>query len=224
MSNSRFVAYRRVSTKQQGASGLGLEAQERMICDYIASVGGHTIGTFTEVESGKRADRPELRKALALARKSRATLLVAKLDRLARNVAFVSALMESGVDFRAADFPEANRLMVHILAAVAEYEARLISERTKAGLASRRARGLALGTPANLRPGASPAPALNGAKAMAEAERLRPIIEDLRRQDIASVRGICTELNNRGYVTARGMQWHPTAVARLLRRLSDWRG
>src|SRR5437762_4215245 len=111
-----FVVYHRVSTKQQGASGLGREAQQRMTDDYVRRLnGGRILSTFTEVESGKRSDRQELRKALALARKRKATLLVAKLDRLARNVAFVSALMESNVEFRAADFPEANRLMIHIL-------------------------------------------------------------------------------------------------------------
>jgi len=199
-------------------SGLGLEAQQRMIDAYVDSVDGSVIETFTEVESGKRKDRPELRKALALARKHKATLLVAKLDRLARNVAFVSALMESGVEFRAADFPEANRLMVHILAAVAEYEAKLISERTKAGLESRRRRGFTLGTVGNLAPGVSPAPGMNKAQAQAEAERMRPIIGFLKREGICSIRRIAQALNDRGYVTACGMAWYPTTVARLLGR------
>jgi DNA invertase Pin-like site-specific DNA recombinase len=217
---ARFVAYRRVSTKQQGASGLGLEAQERMIGDYVARVRGKVLAAFTEVESGKRNDRPQLRKALAAARKHKATLIVAKLDRLARNVAFVSALMESKVEFKAADFPEANRLMIHILAAVAEYEAKLISDRTKAGLESRRQRGFTLGTPANLVAGKSPAPELNKAKARAEAERLRPVIDQLRRDGFTSVRALCDQLNDRGYVTGRGMCWHPTTIVRLLARLA----
>jgi DNA invertase Pin-like site-specific DNA recombinase len=217
---AKFVAYRRVSTKRQGASGLGLEAQERMIADHIARVGGKLLSSFTEVESGKRNDRPQLRKALALARKQKATLVVAKLDRLARNVAFVSALMESKVEFKAADFPEANRLMIHILAAVAEYEAKLISDRTKAGLESRRLRGFILGTIANLVAGKSPAPAMNKAKAQAEAERLRPVINQMSKDGITSVRSVCAALNDRGYVTGRGMAWHPTSVARLLSRLT----
>src|SRR5438094_6175733 len=125
----------------QGASGLGLEAQERMIATYIASVGGRMVGGFVEIETGKRADRPQLRKALALARQKKATLIVAKLDRLARNVHFVTSLQEARVKFLAADFPAANEFMIQILAAVAQYEARLISERTKAGLESRRRRG-----------------------------------------------------------------------------------
>jgi DNA invertase Pin-like site-specific DNA recombinase len=214
-----FIAYHRVSTKQQGASGLGLEAQERMIQEYVRRIGGKCLASYTEVESGKRNDRPQLRKALAHGRKTKATLIVAKLDRLARNVAFVSALMESKVEFKAADFPEANRLMIHILAAVAEYEAKLISDRTKAGLESRRARGFTLGTPANLKSGMSPAKELNRAKARADAERLRPIIEHLRHEGVISEHGICNALNERGYVTARGGVWHRTTVRRLLCRL-----
>ncbi len=144
----RFVAYYRVSTDKQGRSGLGLEAQERAVHDYVNNVDGKLIAPpFIEVDSGKRRGSPELAKALAHAKRHKATLVVAKLDRLARSVAFVSALLESGVDFRAIDMPEANRFMIHILSAVAEYEAQLISERTKAGLASRKARGLPLGNP-----------------------------------------------------------------------------
>lgn len=213
------MAYRRVSTKGQGISGLGLEAQERMIADYVARVGGQRLATFTEVESGKKKNRPELHKALALARKRKATLIVAKLDRLARNVAFVSALMETNVQFKAADFPEANRLMIQILAAVAEYEAKLISDRTKAGLESRRQRGFALGNVRNLKRGHSPAPAINRAKADAEAARLRPVIESMEREGINSIRAICDALNDRGYTTARGMAWHPMTTKRLIDRL-----
>jgi DNA invertase Pin-like site-specific DNA recombinase len=190
-----------------------------MVGEYVTRSGGVILSSFTEVETGKRSDRPELRKALALARKKKATLIVAKLDRLARNVAFVSALMESNVEFKAADFPEANRLMIHILAAIAEYEAKLISERTKAGLESRRLRGFTLGTAKNLRPGASPAPGMNRAKAKQEAERMRPIIDALIKEGITSTRAICNALNDRGYVTGRQMAWHATTVARLLKRL-----
>jgi len=214
-----FVAYRRVSTQKQGASGLGLEAQERMIADYVARVGGRILEKFTEIETGKRADRPELRKALALARRKKAILIVAKLDRLARNVAFVSALMESGADFRAADFPEANRLMIHILSAIAEYEAKLISERTKAGLQSRKLRGFALGTPANLVPGRSPAPRLNRERAQLEAERMRPIIAHIQAQGVIGINPLTEALNERGYTTGRGRQWYPSTVRRLLARL-----
>jgi DNA invertase Pin-like site-specific DNA recombinase len=229
--SATFVVYHRVSTKQQGLSGLGQEAQRRMTDDYVARLSGARIlSTFTEVETGKRSDRPELRKALALARKRKACLLVAKLDRLARNVAFVAALMEADVDFRAADFPEANRLMIHILAAIAEYEAKLISDRTKAALESRRVRmikldpNFKLGNVKNLRRGCSPAPALNKARAQAEAERLRPVIAQLQKDGVTSSHALAAKLNDQGYTTGRGMSWYPATVLRVLRRLKAREG
>ncbi|MBB6428848.1 recombinase family protein [Algisphaera agarilytica] len=218
----RFVAYHRVSTARQGRSGLGLEAQEEAVRVHTATVGGTILEAFTEVESGKRRDRPELAKALAAAKRRKAVLIVAKLDRLARNVAFLSALMESGVDFVACDNPHASRLTIHILAAVAEDEARRISERTKAALAARKARGLPLGNPANLTPGNSPAPQMNKTKAQADAERMRPVVESILGDTsvaVESVRGLCRELKERGYVTASGSDWHPTSTSRLLVRL-----
>ncbi len=153
----RFVAYYRVSTDKQGRSGLGLEAQRAAVAVHIASALGAVAAEFVEVESGRRKDRPQLAAALAAARVHRAILVIAKLDRLARNVHFVSGLMESGVEFVAADLPTVNRLTVHILAAVAEEEARMISARTKAALAAAKARGVRLGNP-NLAAG-SPAQA-----------------------------------------------------------------
>ena len=142
-----FVAYYRVSTDQQGRSGLGLEGQKASVEAFVAGQAGLIISEFVEVESGRKKDRPQLLAALATCRAQRATLVVAKLDRLARNVAFVSNLMESNVDFRAADMPTVNRLTVHILAAVAEEEARMISARTKAALKAAKARGAKLGNP-----------------------------------------------------------------------------
>lgn len=214
-----FVPYFRVSTDQQGRSGLGLEAQRRAVADYVRGIAGETLEAFIEVESGKRKDRPELARALALARRKKATLLVAKLDRLARNTHFITSLQQSGVSFRAADMPQANEFMVQILAAVAEYEARLISERTKAGLASARARGVRLGKPENLARGNHAAARLNAARAQAVAARMRPVIEALRAEGATSAKGIATRLNDKGYVTDRGCQWHPTSVARLCSRL-----
>jgi DNA invertase Pin-like site-specific DNA recombinase len=140
-----FVAYYRVSTERQGRSGLGLEAQQKAVRDHLNGGDWKLVGEFTEVESGKRSDRPKLAEALKACRVRGATLIIAKLDRLARNVHFVSGLMESGVEFTAVDFPQANRLAVHILAAVAEHEAKMISERTKAALAAAKARGVKLG-------------------------------------------------------------------------------
>ena len=140
---SRYIAYYRVSTARQGRSGLGLEAQKQAVQAHLN--GQKPISEFVEVESGRRNDRPKLAEALAACRVHKATLIIAKLDRLARNVAFVSSLMEAGVEFQACDFPQANRLTIHILAAVAEHEARMISERTRAALAAAKARGTVLG-------------------------------------------------------------------------------
>ncbi len=142
-----FVAYYRVSTDKQGQSGLGLDAQRAAVELHARSVGTEVIAAFQDVESGRKADRTGLAAALALCRVRRATLLIAKLDRLARSVAFISNLMEGGVDFVAADMPSVNRLTVHVLAAVAEHEREMISQRTKAALAAAKVRGTRLGNP-----------------------------------------------------------------------------
>ena len=141
----KIVTYTRVSTRRQGESGLGLEAQEAAIQNYTLENSAELVGAFVEVESGKKSNRPELAKAIALAKKTKSKLVVAKLDRLARNVHFISGLLESKVDFVALDFPEANTFTLHIMAALAEQEARLISERTKAALAAAKRRGVILG-------------------------------------------------------------------------------
>jgi DNA invertase Pin-like site-specific DNA recombinase len=141
MTKQKAVAYYRVSTAKQGASGLGLEAQKESVRGYLKGGSWSIVDEVTEIESGKNNDRPALATALALCRVHGATLIIAKLDRLARNVHFVSGLMESGVEFTAVDFPQANKLTVHILAAVAEWEAAMISQRTKVALAAARARG-----------------------------------------------------------------------------------
>jgi DNA invertase Pin-like site-specific DNA recombinase len=144
---------------------------------------------------------------------------VAKLGRLARNTHFITSLQQSGVSFRAADMHQANEFMIQILAAVAEYEAQLISERTKAGLASARARGVKLGKPENLARGNHAAARVNAARAQAMAARMCPIIESLKIEGVVSARGLARLLNERGYMTERGHQWHPTTVLRLLGRL-----
>jgi DNA invertase Pin-like site-specific DNA recombinase len=223
---SKFVAYYRVSTARQGRSGLGLEAQERAVKAYVATIAGARIlSSFTEVESGRRMDRPQARRAMADARKKGAILLVAKMDRLTRDLRFLVALRDSGVKFVAADFPEANEFMVGILVLVGEWEAKMIGLRTKQGLESRRQRMLKLnpnfklGTLKNLRAGKSPAPQLNRARAMADAERMRPIINQIRADGITSARAICRALNERGYMTARQGEWNPKTVLRVLKRL-----
>jgi DNA invertase Pin-like site-specific DNA recombinase len=143
--SGKFVSYLRVSTQQQGRSGLGLEAQKESVAGFLNGGRWKLVEEVVEVESGKRSDRPQLARALSLCRVHRATLLVANLDRLARNVAFISSLMEAGIAFQAVDLPNANNLTVHIMAAMAEYEAKAISERTKVALAAAKARGTKLG-------------------------------------------------------------------------------
>ena len=144
-SNGRYIAYYRVSTERQGQSGLGLEAQQAAVEQHLAGGDWTLIESYTEIESGKRNDRPELAKAIAACKRNKATLVIAKLDRLARNVAFVANLIESGVSFLAVDNPHATKLLVHMLAAFAEHERDLISQRTRDALAAAKARGVELG-------------------------------------------------------------------------------
>src|SRR6266508_4124737 len=196
---SRYIAYYRVSTARQGRSGLGLEAQRQAVFDHLK--GAQLISEFVEVESGRRSDRPKLAEALAVCRLHRATLVIAKLDRLARNVAFVSNLMEAGVDFTAVDFPQANRLTIHILAAVAEHEARMISERTRAALAAAKARGTRLGGfrgRAGTCTDCSRAREVRTERANLRAADLAPTIQALRAEGCASLRSIAAGLNARG--------------------------
>jgi DNA invertase Pin-like site-specific DNA recombinase len=186
----RFISYYRVSTAQQGASGLGLEAQREAVARHVAAARGIIVDEFQEIESGKKNDRPQIAAALAACRLRRATLVIAKLDRLARNVFFISSLMESGVDFVACDNPHATRLTIHILAAVAEHEREMISARTKAALAAAKARGVKLGNP-NLRPGdrwaGRRARQARTAHADAHASDVLPYIEAARKAGCASL-------------------------------------
>lgn len=210
----KVVAYVRVSTDKQGKSGLGLEAQVAAIAGYAASIGADTLATFTEVESGKINERPELNKALALARKHKAKLVVAKLDRLARNVAFTAAIMDSGVEFIACDNPFATRLTLHILAAVAEHEAAAISARTKAALAAAKARGVKLGSRDNAR--LVTARNRKTDNAIARAKNIAAVITDIERAGVTTLAGIATALSARGIKTPRGNDnWLPTQVARV---------
>lgn len=207
-----FVAYYRVSTDRQGASGLGLDAQRAAVAAFVNGR-GELAAEYTEIESGRKNDRPELHQALEACRDRRAILVIAKLDRLARNVAFIANLMESGVEFVAVDMPQANRLTLHILAAVAEHEREMISQRTKAALAAAKARGTRLGNP---RPDM---PRLTAASAAAAA-RFRAGIEAtivaLRGQGM-SLRAIAADLNRRGIRTARGRRWQAATVLGILR-------
>jgi DNA invertase Pin-like site-specific DNA recombinase len=215
MANGKFVGYFRVSTDRQGQSGLGLDAQQRAVNDYLNGGRWQLIGEFVEVESGKRNDRPQLAAALAMCKREGATLIVAKLDRLARNVFLVAGLMESKVDFVAVDMPHANRLTIHILAAVAEHERQCISDRTRAALAVAKARGKRLGN--------AKLAADNAAAACAHAEALRPVITEIRKAGVRTVRGIAEELNRRAVPTVRGRRWHANAVNLMLHRLDRTR-
>lgn len=213
----RYVSYLRVSTDKQGRDGYGVDAQREAVTGYLNGGKWELLREFVEVESGRKKDRPELAAALEHCKLTKATLIVAKLDRLARNVAFVSSLMESGVDFVAVDFPEANRLTIHILAAVAEHEAGMISARTKVALAAAKARGVKLGNP-NLTDDARKLGRIaTAAKAVDDAQRVRPIVEGLKLQGMG-LREMARELNRQGIRTPRGKEWTATAVKNAIER------
>ena len=209
------IAYYRVSTDRQGRSGLGLDAQADAINRFAEHEGYTITGAFREVESGKQSQRPQLSAALAQCKKDRATLIIAKLDRLGRKVAFISNLMESKADFRVVDNPHANRFQVHILAAFAEHEREQISSRTTDALAAAKRRGVQLG-----RHGAEVLSKQNAAAAVQFAEQLRPTIEDIQAAGIKAVRPIRDELNRRKVPTYRqGGEWHYCSVHAVLKRL-----
>jgi DNA invertase Pin-like site-specific DNA recombinase len=225
----RFIAYLRVSTQQQGKSGLGLDAQREAVEKHIASVTGLLVGQFTEVESGKVASRPELAKALSACRAQKATLLVARLDRLARNTKFLLEVLEgigpAGICF--CDLPQlpagpVGRLLVSLLASVAELEAGLISARTKAALAQAKLRGVKLGNP-HLKPGnkamALAANAVQQRLADARAQDVQPFIQQAQQAGAVSLGQLAQALNARGIPSARGGTWSANSVARTVERL-----
>lgn len=211
----KFVAYYRVSTNHQGITGLGMEAQKTSVQRFLASNTCELVGEFSEVESGKRKSRPELDKAVALCRKVKARLLIAKLDRLARNALLVLSLRDSGVDFVAVDMPHANKLTITILAAVAEQERDWISERTKAGLAAAKRRGIKLGNP-HIRKAQAQAVAINRQRATERAIKLAPVIKGIRKAGVTSLHGIAQCLNARGHRTPNGKAFAAQSVKNLL--------
>jgi DNA invertase Pin-like site-specific DNA recombinase len=231
----KVVSYFRVSTAAQGRSGLGLEAQRTAVAQFYRGRAYEPLAEFLEVESGKNDARPELAKALHYAKVTGATLVVAKLDRLSRNVAFLATLQDSGVKFIAADMPEANELTVHIMAAVAQAERKAISRRTKEALAAAKARGCKadgtpykagrLGNPNGAAPlrraGKGNGAAVGAIKAGADrhAANLAPIVERLRAEGCGSLPSLAKALNDGGFQTARGGQWHPSSVRNLLARM-----
>jgi len=226
----KYVTYLRVSTQKQSKSGLGLDAQRASIDALVAQRRGRVLQSFTEVESGKSSDRPKLASALHLAKVTGATLVIAKLDRLSRNAAFLLTLRDSGVRFVAADMPDANELTVGIMALVAQQEREAISKRTREALRAAKARGRRLGNP-------------NGAAALRRAQKgnkaslrvireradhhavnLRPVLDSLSDEGIVSLGHIADALNERGMLTPRGGSWHKSSVRNLIARLDAVKG
>ncbi len=213
----KFVAYFRVSTDRQGKSGLGLEAQRKSVLDYLDGGRWTLIAEFTEIESGKRNDRPELEKALAACKKQKSKLVIAKLDRLSRNLAFIAALMDSGVEFIAVDNPHANKLTVHILAAVAQHEREIISARTSAALQAAKARGKRLGNP-KLAQARRHAEVAKKESADRYSKNILPVIREIQGSGVRSLRGVARALMARGIPTARGGAWTAVQVSAILKR------
>jgi DNA invertase Pin-like site-specific DNA recombinase len=212
----RFVAYYRVSTERQGRSGLGLEAQQQAVADFING-GSELVAEFTEVESGKEDARPALSSALEACRGHKAKLVIAKLDRLSRNLAFIATLMDSGVEFVAVDVPYAEPLYIHILGAFAQHERKMISERTKAALAAAKKRGVRLGNP-NLAPAAKLGAAANREAAERFAANVLPAIREIQAHGAVSQEAIAAKLNERKVPTARGGKWRHSQVAAVIAR------
>jgi DNA invertase Pin-like site-specific DNA recombinase len=221
MTQGTFVAYYRVSTARQGRSGLGLEAQQKAVTDFLNGGSWKLLAEFVEVESGKDDDRPQLEQALSTCELAGATLVVAKLDRLSRNLAFLAKLQDSGARFVAADIPEANELTIHIMAAVAQAERKAISTRTKEALAAAKARGVKLGglrgNLEDLRKGPVKSAEVRSARSKQRASKVARQIAAIREKDgVTSLREIARALNERGITAPRGGRWHAAQIRALL--------
>jgi DNA invertase Pin-like site-specific DNA recombinase len=208
----KFISYLRVSTDRQGENGYGIEAQRKAVADFLNGGNWEMLAEYVEVESGKRSDRPELATALAACKKHKATLLIAKLDRLARNVAFIANLMDGKVDFICCDMPQATRLTIHVLAAVAEHEREMIAQRTRAGLAAARQRGVLLGGPRLAEINKT-----NHEAAVSRARAIAPVLADLAG---LSAHAVAAELNARRVATPTGRPWSAKTVIRARDRLA----
>ena len=217
----KYIAYYRVSTAKQGQSGLGLEAQQTAVADYLKSNAGALVTEYTEIQSGSKDNRPELQAALRQCRLTGAILLIAKLDRLSRNRSFLMNVQDSSVQFVAVDMPEANHFTVGLMACLADYERELISERTKAALKAAKARGVKLGNPQLDQFRNTDTTAAREAKSAKAKERNAEILEVVKEITAEagrlSLRQIATQLNHAGYTTARGKAWQATSVMRVLR-------
>lgn len=217
----KYVLYYRVSTQRQGRSGLGLEAQQAAVQAFLAGRDAQVIGEYREIESGRKSNRQQLAAAMLMCRMTNSVLLIAKLDRLARDAHFLLGLEKSGIEFVAADMPFANRLTIGIMALVAEEEAKAISARTKAALAARKARDLPLGNIATLRPadraGVERAQSAWSKKAADHAAMVLPAIQEMRTSGM-SLRATARDLAKRGFTTVRGGEWTAAQVSAVLRR------
>lgn len=213
MAEQHFIAYYRVSTDRQGRSGLGLDAQREAVAQFLSGNAATVIAEFVEIESGGKSDRPKLRDALDACQRGKATLLIAKLDRLARSVAFISALMEAKTNFLAVDMPHASRLVLHVMAAFAEHEREMIRERTKAALAAAKARGVRLGVNGVI------LAARHKADATEFAVQVQGGIVSAVVSGARTTREIADHLNAAGVSSRQGGRWHPANIARVLRRL-----
>jgi len=220
---NQIISYIRVSTNQQGKSGLGIEAQREAIARFAASQGAEIVAEHVEIETGKGADalerRPKLGAALAQARKAKAPVVVAKLCRLSRDVAFISGLMANRVPFIVAELgADADPFMLHVYAALAEKERNLIAERTRAALSAKKAQGAALGNRTNLPAAQAKGVATNQGNADAHAANVLPIIRQIQASGATNLRAVADALNARGIHTARGGQWYAGTVANVLKR------
>ncbi len=223
----RFITYYRVSTAKQGKSGLGIEAQRETVSRYLNGGRWEVLGEYVEIESGKNDARPELAKAIRDCKLKGARLLVAKLDRLSRDLHFITGLQKAGVPFTIAEMPDATELTIHVYATMAQHERKLISQRTKAALQAAKANGTIKGQGFFGNPCLKRGERIPGSGAPANANTARTkkadtfaleIAEVLRESSGGSLREIAEVLNNAGYRTRKGGEWHATSVARILKR------
>ena len=215
-----FVAYYRVSTQRQGDTGYGLDAQKRKVQEHLDGGKWQLIKEFTEIERGRNNRRVQFKEALKLCKKTGAKLVVAKLDRLSRNLLFLATLMESGVEFECCDMPDANKLTLHVLGAVAENESTRVRERTKLALAEAKARGVKLGNPhtdIRLKAGRK-GNKVQRSEANDFAKEILPLIDGIKASGLTSLKDIAQALNARGVTTKRGGVWHPSTVSNILKR------
>lgn len=210
---TEYIVYLRVSTERQQASGLGLEAQREATTKFASTCKSEIIAEYIEAESGAKNNRPQLTKALAHCRKTKATLLIARLDRLSRSLSFVAQLLDANVEIKCADMPEANRLLLQMLAVFSEHERQMIRARTKAALQAAKARGVELGKNGKV------LAEVNKSIANEHAETIRPFIIEAKDSGLNSLRQICTYLNSKNIKTSCDSIWHPTSLKRIIDRL-----